>query len=295
MTVPPDDLASDQSDVEVRVEGWYPDPFGRHATRWWDGSSWTAYAAHADQAVQWDPDPVESLVAVSPGLAGVVTGLVGYALAVGLSVAAVGVLVLLDRPGGDAAATVVSQLGLWTGLIAACALVSHRRGTGSILRDFGFRFRWVDIGFGFAGAIAGRVVSAAFAAPLPVSARRLRDIDDAAFVDDPHGMAAWIILIVITCVGAPLVEELFFRGLLQTRLVGRYGAVTGIGVASLLFGAAHMINWQGVDSFVYAWAIAGGGLVLGLLHHLTGRLGPAIMAHALFNAMAMVAIALLTT
>jgi membrane protease YdiL (CAAX protease family) len=289
MTVPPDDQALDA----VRSEGWYPDPFGRLATRWWDGAAWTAYAAHVDQAVQWDPDPLGEDEPVSPGLPGIVTGLIGAVLAVGLSVAAVGVLVFFDRPGGDATATIVSQLGLWTGLIATCALVSRRRGTGSLLRDFGFRFRWADIGFGFAGAIAGRVVSAAFAAPLPVSARRLRDIDDSAFVDDPHGLVAWVILIVITRVGAPLVEELFFRGLLQSRLVGRYGAVTGIGVASLLFGAAHLINWQGVDTFVYAWAIAGGGIVLGLLYHLTGRLGPAIMAHAFFNAMAMLAIALL--
>jgi membrane protease YdiL (CAAX protease family) len=291
MTMPPDDQALDAG----RAEGWYPDPFERLATRWWDGVAWTAYAAQADQAVQWDPDPLGEDQPVSPGLPGIVTGLVGYALAVGLSVAAVGVLILFDRPGGDATATVVSQLGLWTGLVAACALVSRRRGTGSLLRDFGFRFRWSDIGFGFAGAIAGRVVSAAFAAPLPVSARRLRDIDDSAFVDDPHGLAAWTLLIVITCVGAPLVEELFFRGLLQKRLVGRYGAAVGIGIASLLFGAAHLINWQGVDTFVYAWAIAGGGIVLGLLYHLTGRLGPAIMAHAFFNAMAMLAIALLAT
>jgi hypothetical protein len=23
------------------VEGWYPDPYGRHPDRWWDGSTWT--------------------------------------------------------------------------------------------------------------------------------------------------------------------------------------------------------------------------------------------------------------
>jgi membrane protease YdiL (CAAX protease family) len=153
---------------------------------------------------------------------------------------------------------VVSQLGLWIGLFAACLLVSRRRGTGSVLRDFDFRFRWVDLGYGLAGAVAGRLVSAAFA-----------------------------------CIGAPLIEELFFRGLLQTRLVGRFGVVPGIAVASLLFGAAHMINWQGIDTFTYAWAIAGGGLVLGVIRHVTGRLGPAIVAHAIFNAIALLAIAFL--
>lgn len=35
---------------------WYPDPFGRHETRWWDGQRWTEHvASHGRQAV----DPPE--------------------------------------------------------------------------------------------------------------------------------------------------------------------------------------------------------------------------------------------
>jgi membrane protease YdiL (CAAX protease family) len=91
-----------------------------------------------------------------------------------------------------------------------------------------------------------------------------------------------------------LVEELFFRGLVQTRLVERFGPFAGIAVASLLFGAAHLTAWNGWRTFVYAWAVAAGGVVLGLLRYLTGRLGPGIVAHAFFNAQAMLAVALLT-
>jgi uncharacterized protein YxjI len=33
-------------------QGWYPDPFGRHETRWWDGARWTEHvASHGRQAV----------------------------------------------------------------------------------------------------------------------------------------------------------------------------------------------------------------------------------------------------
>jgi uncharacterized protein YxjI len=33
-------------------QGWYPDPFGRHETRWWDGVRWTEHvASHGRQAV----------------------------------------------------------------------------------------------------------------------------------------------------------------------------------------------------------------------------------------------------
>jgi hypothetical protein len=274
--------------------GWHPDPFARLAFRWWDGEQWTAYAAAADRAVQWDPGPLEAVVEASPGLPGVVTAFVGYGVAVALSIGIVAALVALDRPGGRPAALVLSELGLWGGLIGACVLVSRRRGTGSLIRDFDFRFRWIDLGFGLAGAVAGRLVSAAMVAPVPVASRRLRDLDRSIFRDATHGTTAWIVLIAVTCIGAPLVEELFFRGLLQTRLIGRFGVVPGIVGASLLFGAAHMIAWQGVDTFVYAWAVAGGGLVLGTMRYLTGRLGPGIVAHAIFNGMAMLAIALLS-
>jgi hypothetical protein len=275
--------------TEERGEGWYPDPFARLAFRWWDGKGWTAYAAAADQVVQWDPEPFEERVAVSPGLPGLVAALVGAIAAVGLSLLVIVVLRAAGRQDDDTQALVLSQLGLWAGLVGACVFVSWRRGTRSIFRDFDFRFRWADLGFGLAGAIAGRFVSAAFAAPFPVSAHRLRDLDRSVFGEH----APWLVLILITCVGAPLIEELFFRGLLQTRLVGRIGVVPGIAVASLLFGAAHMINWQGIDTFAYAWAIAGGGLVLGIIRQVSGRLGPGIVAHSMFNAIALIVFALL--
>jgi uncharacterized protein YxjI len=37
---------------EQHPPGWYPDPFGRHETRWWDGRQWTEHvASHGRQAV----------------------------------------------------------------------------------------------------------------------------------------------------------------------------------------------------------------------------------------------------
>jgi membrane protease YdiL (CAAX protease family) len=54
-----------------------------------------------------------------------------------------------------------------------------------------------------------------------------------------------------------------------------------------------MINWQGIDTFAYAWAIAGGGLVLGIIRQVSGRLGPGIVAHSMFNAIALIVFALL--
>jgi uncharacterized protein len=272
-------------------EGWYPDPSGRFPRRWWDGERWTSYAR--DTEVSWDPQPIEDAAPVEEGLPGIVSAFVGYGAAVGLAALVAVVLVQLDRPGEGVGVLVLTQLGLWTGLVGATVVVSRRRGTGSLLRDFAFRFRWIDLGYGIAGSIAGRFVAAVMVTPLPQRTRRIGDVDKSLFGTELHGRGAWLALVLVVCVGAPLVEELFFRGLLQTRLVQRLGPTIGIVVASLLFGAAHLTAWNGPWTFVYAWAVAGGGLVLGLLRYLTGRLGPSIVAHAFFNAQAVLLVALL--
>lgn len=267
--------------------GWYPDPFGRAVSRWYDGEEWTGQIGDGT-AVGWDPTPLEQPVAPEPSLPGLGTAVVGAVVGIALSFAVAAVLHAADEPGGRTAELGLSSLALWAGLVGACLAVSARRGTGSILRDFGFRFRWLDLGLGFAVALGGRLAAAMFLAPIPLfPTRSLNEVDETVFEDALHGAGAWLVLVLVTCVGAPLVEELFFRGLLQTRLVARYGAVVGIPVASLIFGAAHLMAWDGPYTLAYAWSIAGAGLVFGLARHHSGRLGTSIAAHAVFNAQAM--------
>jgi membrane protease YdiL (CAAX protease family) len=236
---------------------------------------------------------VEPPFYTEPGLPGLGLALlgavVGFALALGISA------VLATTDGGPRAAELaLSSAGLWTALVGTCVLVSRRRGTGSLVRDFAFRFRWIDLGLGLAGALAGRVLSVMFLAPIPIfPTRNLHEVDEAVLQEGIHGAGAWAVIVLVTCVGAPLVEELFFRGLLQPRLVTRLGPTIGIGVASLVFGAAHLVAWQGPITLAYGWSIAGAGLVLGLIRYHSGRLGPAIAAHAIFNTQAMLVLWLL--
>jgi uncharacterized protein YxjI len=43
---------SQQQQGQQHAPGWYPDPFGRHENRWWDGQRWTEHvASHGRQAV----------------------------------------------------------------------------------------------------------------------------------------------------------------------------------------------------------------------------------------------------
>ncbi|HET7719594.1 MAG TPA: hypothetical protein VFK43_06470, partial [Acidimicrobiales bacterium] len=48
----------------------------------------------------------------------------------------------------------VSQMGLWTGMVGASVVASHRKGAGTLAEDFGLRGKWSDIGFGLVVALA---------------------------------------------------------------------------------------------------------------------------------------------
>ena len=102
-----------------------------------------------------------------------------------------------------------------------------------------------------------------------------------ALVDSIDGPLDLVVLILIVAVGAPLVEELFYRGILQRSLVDRFGPVIGIGIASLVFGAVHF-SW----AELLPLTVVGAGF--GILAHRYGRLLPAIIAHMMFNSMVLI-------
>lgn len=275
--------------MESSPQGWYEDPYGRMPLRWWDGSVWSPYA-RGDE-VQWDPI-VSQPIAVRPGVATMGVALIGFVIAVGLSFAVLEILRSNATPGGLSVELVLTEAALWMPMLGACWFVSRRRGDRSFARDFGLRWRPLDIGLGLAGSIAARSTESIVLLPIVLVHPHFRVPEVSEFQRFTHGVSGWVALALVTCVGAPIVEELFFRGLIQTRLVGRYGPVIGIGVTSVLFGAAHLIGWSGPISLVYALGIVGAGVSLGTMRHLTGRLGTSMMTHGFFNAQALLIVAL---
>jgi hypothetical protein len=215
-----------------------------------------------------------------------VIAVVGFGGGVALSLAILFALGWAGNPGGLAVRLGVSEIALWAGMLLPVIYVSRRRGAGSLSADFGLSVRPVDIGVGILGAVAARSAAILAAIPLlPVYQELARQPQVGVSPNTITG-ATWIVLGIVTCIGAPIIEELFFRGLIQTRLVGLLGAGWGIAVTSVVFGAAHLIGWQSPASLLAAAIIAASGTVLGFLRYRTGRLGTSMIAHSVFNGMA---------
>jgi membrane protease YdiL (CAAX protease family) len=215
----------------------------------------------------------------------------GLAVAFGLSLLFVLPFILSGHHGSPLVVLVVSELGLWSGLFGTCVLTSRRYGTGRVRADFRLQFRWVDLAIGFVAAIVARCCAAIVLLPFVHVLKSAGNPDKSLFDLTTIGATGWLVLALVTCVGAPLFEELYFRGLLQGQLVQRWGPWVAIAATSVVFGAAHIANDPGVAGLLLALTVGTSGLVLGVVRHLTGRLGSSMATHAMFNATALLVLA----
>lgn len=276
--------------------GWHRDPFGRAEYRYFNGDIWTdqVYAgAYGHDVVSVDhladERVPEGVWAASFG--SLVFSIGGLVLSFGLSIVFLVPLLVADRHADELARLVVSEAGLWVGLYATCVLASRRYGTGKIRADFRWRFRWQDLGIAIVAAIVARLVSVIVLVPFLHDVQKAGNPDKSLYAITNLGALGWTTLVVFTCVGAPLIEELFFRGLLQGQLVERFGVGVGIFSTAVVFGAVHIANDPGVAGALLALTVGASGLVLGVVRHLTGRLGTSTLTHALFNAVAVIVFA----
>jgi membrane protease YdiL (CAAX protease family) len=91
-----------------------------------------------------------------------------------------------------------------------------------------------------------------------------------------------LVLGVAIVLAAPLAEELFFRGYLQTRLIARLGPALGIVVTSALFALAHF-------DVVHSSATFFMGLAFGYVAYRARSLYFSVIAHVANNALAFLA------
>jgi membrane protease YdiL (CAAX protease family) len=95
-------------------------------------------------------------------------------------------------------------------------------------------------------------------------------------IDRASGGSA-VLLVAMVVVGAPVVEELVYRGLLQGSFARRISEPLALLAASAWFAVIHFRPVEYPGLFV-------AGLVFGACFMVTGRLATAVVAHVAFNA-----------
>lgn len=182
----------------------------------------------------------------------------------------------------------LSALGLWLPFVFMLRWVARRAGI-DFRQYFGMSFAttdWLGIPLGiFCQVVLMNVVNWPLNKWFPNTFNpqrietRARDMVDAA-----HG--AWfIVLFVVVVVGAPLVEELVYRGFIQGGLQSQIGSTWALIITAAWFTVVHLepIEFPGLFAFA---------IVLGLCYRRTQRVGLSMVTHLAFNATGLLLVAL---
>ena len=199
-----------------------------------------------------------------------------------------GVVGLFVADPNEARARLIAGNGAHLCGIVACLLIADRRFEGG----------WFRFAFGYPPARLGRRVALVFFAsilaiglcPL-IGEATVRAILHfwPSYQFDPHPtikalhdglqprwavVGLWIGAVAV----APIAEEFFFRGLLQTFLAGiARNRWLAIGLTAIVFGIVHLSQPHTIV------ALTAFGVLLGYAYERTGSLVPSIMIHAVFN------------
>jgi membrane protease YdiL (CAAX protease family) len=190
-----------------------------------------------------------------------------------------------DRPAWVA---VVASFALWIPQLAALAIASRRFATGRPVADYALRFRPIDLVGVPIGVLSQLVLLRLVYWPLQsgwpdtFSNKHLEE-NAKDLYDTAHG--GWLVmLIVVIVVGAPLVEELVYRGLLMGAARRRIDDVLALVGVAAFFALIHFrpVEYPGLFAF---------GLVLGACVLATDRIGMGVVTHLAFNATALALVA----
>lgn len=180
-------------------------------------------------------------------------------------------------------------LSLWVPQLVLLFLFTRRAGTGLFRDDLSFRFRMVDL-WGVPIGVLSQVllvglVTWPFRTWFP-DTFNVDNVEDRARSLYDSAQGPWlVVLALIVVLGAPLVEELVYRGFLQRGLQSRINDVVAIVVTAAWFAGIHGRVAELPGLFAFA-------LVLGIAFHMTRRLGMSVIAHLAFNATGLAFLAL---
>jgi membrane protease YdiL (CAAX protease family) len=198
--------------------------------------------------------------------------------------AAIGFVIGQSIGGTDSyAAQCAGLVGLWAGLIPGSVFVSRVRTGLPFPEAVGLRFR---LPFDLIGLPVGIVCTYLLDFFYWVASHWIHHLQTEAskpakeLTQNAHGFGFFVFAILLV-VGAPVVEEIFYRGLLLRSLKRYLSPTLAVVVCGVVFGAAHL-------NLVTLAGLAGFGIVLAYLANRFGRLGPNILAHSAFNLVAVI-------
>lgn len=208
---------------------------------------------------------------------GILLALLG-ALVVDVPAVALGVKLTSSHtpPGVTLANTFVQDLAFVVAAVLCAHIGAHRVSA----YDLGLRpprRRWRAAGWVFVLWLTFLVASAVWAAIVHPKTEKLLEQLGAN-----EGTTLLVLSAVLTCVIAPMCEEILFRGFIFTALRNWRGTLPAAILAGLLFGAVHAGSAPAEDLV----PLAALGFGLCLLYHHTGSLYPCMFAHALNNSIA---------
>ena len=221
-----------------------------------------------------------SLVTLVVALIGLLIGscLLGLLLGVPAAGEPVDVVALTQRPSFLVASAAISQLALFLAIKKMPARLDDVGPAGWYERVWWRpeRFKVLDVLIIAVGVMSVGSLGLSLLSAAGVSGGILSQFESASRRSDP-ATKAWLLLFSAIAPGS--IEELAFRGLLQSRLIERWGAPVGITVASLLFGLWHFDLRQGLVAVSV-------GLWLGWCAHRQKTVVNVGFGHALNNAVA---------
>ena len=197
------------------------------------------------------------------------------ALVIGLAVG--GALYAVDAPVG--VQILIGTTAPWLAFAGWPVLATVRRGNGPRI-DLGLRLTWPDTGWGVLAGAAGLMTAgiAALITRLFVPDLTSSAGEAAESLTDSAGRLSLTVFALLVMVGAPIVEELYFRGFLYAALRKRgLNGVLTIVVSAVVFAGFH---FEPLRFFI----LLPTGLVLGWVRWKTGSTGSAMVAHGLINA-----------
>ncbi|MEI2698389.1 MAG: CPBP family intramembrane glutamic endopeptidase [Microthrixaceae bacterium] len=172
------------------------------------------------------------------------------------------------------------QVPLWAGYLGVTVWATATKGNGP-LRGIGASMRWFDVPVGLAvGVVTQLLVLPALYLPIFRMTGTSEDELSApaeALAERAGSAASWVLFAVLVGLCAPVVEELFYRGLFLRSLTKRgMPEWVAVVVSAAVFGAIHFQVLQFAGLFTF-------GVIAGALASVTRRLGASVFAHIGFN------------